>query len=217
MDLSPARSSVLSLASGLVGLTAPDPAFLQLIAPCEVRAGDLRRAAEMARESDCALVYLGLARAAFGAPEQGLYHDGKAFELIYALAGGSPWKPGGACRIPTFAAPPLLADALIWGENGPAHPAHVDACVETVEEPDPYSSSAPPTLGLGVIAGGQRWTAKEATDGLCEPGQVGRETVKRLERALRWDGHGWVDRDNGRRLLACIGADEMAERYASPL
>lgn len=207
MDLSPARSRALSTASTLVNLTAPDPAYLLLIAPCEVRAGDLRRAAEMARESDCALVWLGLARAAFGAPEQGMYVDTTAFSLVYALAGGSPWKhddPLTAIRIPTFAAPPILADALIWGDNGPAHPAHVDACVETVEEPDPYSASAPPTLGLGVIAGGQR-------DG------SGRETVARVGRVLRWDGRGWVDQGNGRRLLACVGALEMAERYASPL
>lgn len=201
MDLSPARSLVLSTASALVGLTGDD--YIAVVAAPELAAGMTGRAREMGAMSGCGLVYRALAAAAFGAPF-GLYPTGEAFAIIYALAGGDPWHPGGALRIPTFAAPPILADALIWGDNGPAHPAHVDACVETVEDSDPYSASGPPTMAVAVVAGGQR-------DG------SGRETVARVERVLRWGGRAWWDQGNGRRLLACVGAQEMAERYASPL
>lgn len=204
MDLSPAHSLALSTAASYVGLTGDD--YIAIIAAPELAAGMTGRAREMGAMSGCGLVYLALAREAFGAPV-GLYHTGDAFSLIYALAGSTPWGPslpGSALRIPTFTEPPIVSDALIWGDNGPAHPAHVDACVDTVEEPDPYSASSPPTLWLGVIAGGQR-------DGSWW------KTVARLGRVLRWDGRGWVDQGNGRRLLAVIGADAMAERYASPL
>lgn len=211
-----AASLAISLASSYVGLVGAP--YIALISAPELSAGLTGRAAEMGAMSGCGLVYRALAAAAFGAPF-GLYPTGEAFEMIYAIAGGSPWHhtdPGCALYIPSLSAPPRLASALIWGE-APGFPAHVDACVEAIEEPDPYSSSAPPVLALSVIAGGQRVTPEDVREGRAPEGSEGSETVKRLERKVRWNGRAWVDEMTKRVLLGCVGAEEMGERYRGPL
>ena len=199
------RATVVDAALGLVGLTYPADAYLAAVAPAEVAAGNLARAREMGRQSDCALLWIGgIAVGVFGA-EARPYRDTTAFQVVYELAGGpcaSPWHLAGAVRRPTLESPPQLGDGLVWGASAGAV-AHVDAAVVDLELDGDVCA-------LSVVAGGQR-------DG------AGNETVKRLPRTIRWVpyslaagrsiGPHWVDTTNGRPLLAVLDADLMAERY----
>lgn len=194
-DLTPARSAFLQASASLVGMTAPGPAYARIIAPAEVDAGMDARVAEMVRESGCGLVTIGLWRLVLSLPAPGLYRDGKAFDDIYALADGSPWHPSGACSLVTREALPQPGDAILWeGVKGGA-PDHVDACVvDLVPGENAFS------LRLTVIAGGQR-------------DEGGHETVKEIERLVRWNRHAWRDAGNGRRMWCVFDCDAMAERH----
>ena len=104
-------------ALALVGLTYPDQAYLDAVAPGETP----ERQAEMGRESGCALLW----RAQNGG--EAPYRDGQAFADLWELAGGSPWKPGGRVRLPVAGEMPERGDAVVYGK-GPGGPEHVDLC-----------------------------------------------------------------------------------------
>lgn len=208
-DLSPARLAILQASASLVGMTAPGPAYARIIAPAEVDAGMDARVAEMVRESGCGLVTIGLWRLVLSLPAPTLYRDGKAFEDIYALADGSPWHPSGACSLVTRETLPQPGDAILWeGVKGGA-PDHVDACVLSITGgPGPLTY-----LRICVIAGGQRIDRKDVDEGRATEDQIGHETVKEIERLVRWDGHAWRDAGNGRRMWCVFDCDAMAERH----
>lgn len=190
--MTPARLALLSASRILLDLTFPAEDYLRAVAPFEMLAGDLDRAKQIGQESGCGLVRMAVEDAVFVMPPRGLYKDGSAFERIYDRAGGSPWAPGGACRLATLEAPPQPGDGIVWGPSGNAV-AHVDACVERVD-------GARSNLVLTVIAGGQR-------------DEHGNETVKRLKRQVRWRGGYWIDAATGRAILSVLDADAMAARH----
>lgn len=182
-----ARDAVVSAARSVIGCTAPSPEYASLVAPDDTP----ERRAQVMTESGCGLVVLGIQERALCVPPRGPYRDGSAFTLVYARAGGSPWQPGGACRVPGLEEPPQPGDAIVWGPAGSAV-AHMETVV------DARADGA--TLALDVVAGGQR----DAHGG---------QTVTQLSRTARWDGRRWVDSKTGRPLLAVIDADALGERY----
>ena len=124
--LSPVRQAIIDACDAVAGLTAPDPAYLALVAP-----GDApERQAQIASESDCGLVLLGIQERALDVPARGAYRESSAFELVYERAQGNPWKPEGAVRVPTLDAPPQPGDGLIWGPSSSAV-AHMEHAVDT--------------------------------------------------------------------------------------
>ena len=198
--LSSARIAVVAYARSIVGLTTPDPDYLALVAPSDMP----ERQARIGDESGCMLVAMGIQEAVFMVPVRGPYVDGTAPRLLEARAGGYPWAPGGALRLATLETPPRPGDAVWWGK-GFGGPEHVEHLVDGEVSGNDIAAS--------MVAGGERWTAKDAADGLCEPGQVNAETVKIVARTLRWNGRQWTDPGTGRAIVAILDADLMATRY----
>lgn len=180
--------SLIEVAQSIVGLSAPSDEYLDLIAHGETP----ERALEMGTMSGCALVWLGLMGRVFVLPERAPYVTGRAFDDVYKVAGGSPWAFGGACRKATVETPPGPGDGMVWGHHGAAVD-HVDACVvDATADGDDWL--------LSVVAGGQR-------------DAYGDESVKLLARTIRWSGGAWVDRSNGRPILAVLDAAVMSDIY----
>lgn len=197
--MTPARSALITASSALVGLIGAE--YEALVASVEVAEGQLARADEIAIMSGCELVWHALVRAVFADLDALPYVTGAAFEDFSRIAGA-------AKRVATLATAPQPGDAIEWGASGSAE-AHVDACVESVVWLGSASGAA---FRLTVIAGGQRRTAAELAAG--EPGVLGEETVKRIERTVSWMGGRWVDVHTGRAILAVCDGDVMAELYA---
>jgi hypothetical protein len=197
--LTPARLAVVAYARSIVGLTAPDDAYLALVAPGDA-AGRQKKVAD---ESDCMLVCLGIQEAVFVVPARAPYIDGSAPSLLEKRAGGYPWAPAGALRLATHEAPPRPGDAVWWGK-GPGGPEHVETVVASDVGSVVDSAQMPSTMLVTMIAGGERMK-----DGPL----VGHETVATVERTLEWDGHGWVDPVTKRRVLCVLDADLMEQRF----
>lgn len=192
--MTPARSALITTASTFVGIVGTD--YRALIAAPEIAAADLARADEMATMSGCALVWHALVRQVFEGLDADEYVTGAAFRDFARVAGRAK------CAA-TAGTPPQPGDAIEWGASG-AYPAHVDACVDS-------SVWIGTSVHLTVIAGGQRRTAEELAAG--EPGVLGEETVKRIERTVSWMGGRWVDVHTGRAIVAVVDADVMGELY----
>ena len=184
--MTPARTRVLAAAQAAVGLTGDD--YRALVAAPELEAGDVVRANEIATMSGCERTWRAIVDTALGIPGQ-LYTTGDGFGDLYRVAGGSPWKPGGAVRLARLDSQPQVGDAIIYGASASAV-AHVDACVVAAE-------LRGTVLLVSVIAGGQRDAA-------------GGETVKLLTRTLRWQRTHWEDVANGRPVLAVCDPDLLA-------
>ena len=189
--LSPVRAAFVDAAQRLVGLTQDDGAYQHLVAP-----GDTDAQAELVARttSGCMLVRAGLEEAVLAVPVRAAFVPGTIPHILEARAGGSPWAPGGAWRIPTREAPPQVGDGLWYGQAG-AMVEHVDACVLSVTPDDDGAA-----VDLQVVAGGQR-------DG------AGRELVAELSRRLRWSGQRWIDLHTGRPVVGVLDADAYAARY----
>lgn len=194
--MTPARSALITAASAMIGIVGAD--YLALVAAPEIVAADYLRADEMAAMSGCELVWHALVRQVFEGLDADEYVTGAAFRDFDRVAGR-------AKRAATLAMPPQPGDAIEWGACG-AYPAHVDACVEYVK-----STAMATSRILQVIAGGQRRTAAELAAG--EPGVLGEETVKRIERTVSWLGGRWVDVHTGRAVIRVVDVDVMAELY----
>ena len=102
VTLTPARLAVVAFALSIVGLTAPADAYLALVAPGDAES----RQKQVADESDCMLVGLGIEEAVFLVPPRAPYVEGSAPRLLEARAKGYPWAPDGALRPVTPDAPP---------------------------------------------------------------------------------------------------------------
>jgi hypothetical protein len=188
-SLSPARLAVLSAARDLVDATAPDPAYLDAIAPTDPP----ERQLEVAKESGCILISMAVLRAAFQLEDPEPYKDGSAPGRLEKIAQGVPWGSfGGAFRAATLATPPQPGDLVWYDKGGPSYPQHVETICEV---------SLSELLRIACIAGGER-------DG------AGNETVRVVQRALHWDGGHWTDIANGRPVMAVIDADLLAGMYA---
>lgn len=193
--MTPVRSALITAAGSLVGLI--DLEYRATIAAPEIAAADYDRAYQIATMSGCELVWHALVRQVFDGLDADEYVTGAAFRDFDRVAGR-------AKRASALATPPQPGDAIEWGQCG-AYPAHVDACVESVA----YRFGV---FIAVVIAGGQRRTAEELAAG--EPGVLGEETVKRIERTVSWMGGRWVDVHTGRAIVAVCDGDVMAELYA---
>ncbi len=199
--LTPARQLLLRALSGVLGLTAPDPRYLRLIAPGDTPGAE----AQWAKESDCMLVALGVEELVYVLPVRGPYVGGSAPELIEKRAGGSPMFPNGAVRLPTLEAPPQAGDLLWYGQSPAAPFEHVEH-VTGVRWPGPATLSealhmnALVSMQVNCVAGGERTPA-------------GLETVEAVTRTLVWNGHAYVDHGTGRPVIGVVDADLLAERY----
>lgn len=190
--LTPARLAVVAYAKSIVGLTAPDLAFLALVAPGDAES----REKQIADESDCMLVALGIQEAVFLVLPRGSYIEGSAPRLLEARAGGYPWAPGGAMRLATLESPPGPGDAVWWGKGwgGPEHVEHlVDAAAADGDD-----------IAASMVAGGERVT---------EGARQGHETVVAVSRTLHWNGHQWEDPHTGRTVIAVLDCDGMARLH----
>lgn len=200
--MTPARSALVATAGSLVGLVGLQ--YKATISSPEIAAADYLRADEMATMSGCELVWHALVRQVFDGLDADEYVTGAAFRDFDRVAGR-------AKRTATSATPPQPGDAIEWGASG-AYPAHVDACV-VLDLSGRLSPAVPfSVLHLTVVAGGQQRTAEEFAAG--EPGILGEETVKRIERTVSWMGGQWVDVHTGRAVIGVVDADVMAELYA---
>lgn len=192
--LSPARAAVVAYAESTVGWTAPDPRYLQLVAPAETRAGDVHAAIAVALASDCILVRMGLEEAVYQVPDRARYVFGSAGTLIMHRDA----KAGVYVPNPTSLTP---GDGLHWAANGTAWPEHFETVVG-VSRAGRVSAQATgeDAFVLEVVAGGERDAA-------------GRETVSLLSRGVVRRAGWWVDAHNGRKLAAKVDADAMADVY----
>jgi hypothetical protein len=184
------RLGFVAVLLGLVGMTAPAEAYLQLVDP----AGPAAERRAVADESDCILVALGAEELFFDCDRTTAYVNGSAPRLLEARAGGSPMAPGGALRLATKTHPPALADALWWG-GVPGFPEHVEHVV-AVRYPAPLAD--PDLLEVDVVAGGER--------------KGGKETVEKLTRTLRWDGKRYVDPATRRPVIGVVDCELLAAR-----
>lgn len=182
------RQALVDATNSVVGWTAPSDDYLNLIDPGNPTA----RQRVVAEESDCGLVSLGIEEIVFYFPARGPYKDSSAFNLVYARACGNPWAPGGAFRLPTFAAPPQLGDLV---EYGPAPSGSPPAHMEHVIEQSVNGS----TLSLKCGAGGEK------TGGL--------ETVAIMTRTFTWGGAHWIDDQNKRPIIGIVDAELLASMY----
>lgn len=181
--LTPARQALLDDALELVGLAFPAQEYLDAIAPNE----SPERQQQMGKESSCGLTLRAMLGRVLNVGLEA-YADGSAFSILWELAGGEPWKLGGACRPATLLSPPRVGDAIFYDKSTVAV-AHVDACVVAV---GPYDGGT--SLSVDVVAGGQR-------------DDHGNECIKRMTRRLRWTGSRWLDLGSGRVVAAVLDAD----------
>lgn len=181
------RQLLLEAASEVVGLTAPDPAYLRLVAPWEAE-HDVARAQSIASVSDCYLVVLGIQERVLGVPARGRYVIESAPELLRARA----LEAHAYADIHASQLVPEPADVLVWAASASA-PAHAETCVSVFHSGD--------IVVLGVVAGGER-------------NSVRRETIDRMTRAVRRRADGrLVDTANGRVLDQVLDAEKLAAHY----
>jgi len=185
--MSTARDNVVTFARSKVGLKAPNPDYLSLVAPGDAPARQL----EIAKASDCGLVLLGIEEGVFVIPPRGEYKDGSAFELAYTRAGGNPWVPGGAFVLPTGVIVPADGDGVVYGNAG-SSPAHMETVLT--------SRLSGLRLMLTCVAGGER-------------DSDGNESVVIMTRNFSWGGVHWIDLATSRPIIGIIDADKMAEKY----
>ena len=187
--ISEVRQRVLAVLQSIVGLTANDDEYLQLIDP-----GDPRQKEQgWAKASDCMLVALGVQDRVFDLPPRGPYVPGSAPRLLEQRAGGSPMSPALAFRVPGSAADsPTFGDLLWWGQSGSAceHVEHLVAIGATSTE-----------FRIEAVAGGERTPA-------------GVETILRVVRTVEFRSGRWVDTQNGRPLVGFVDADLLAARFS---
>jgi len=192
------RTALVQAALGAVNLTAPDARFLALIAPGD----DEARRKQVAHESCCYLVALGIQELALNVDARGPYRDGYAPALLWGRAGGTPWQPDGAVRRVTAFAPPGVGDLLVWGTSG-TYPAHVEHVVGTSGVGIPQSGGAEGApVTFEVVAGGERTAA---------PSKL--ETVRTLSRQCVWRSGSFVHLATSRKLLAVVCAERLTARY----
>ena len=92
---------------------------------------------------------------------------------------------GGTGRVPDEFNFCSLGDGLWWAGSSTA-PEHADACVVGIERHSLYA------VRLAVVAGGQRIKGKRG--------------IAQIDREVTWDGSGWVDSGNGRRMRGVLDA-----------
>ena len=183
--MSDPRQALVDAATSVVGWTAPDDDYLNLIDPGDPTV----RQRSVAGESDCGLVALGIQEIVFDLPARGPYVNGSTFNLIYTRACGNPWAPGGAMRLATLDAPPQLGDVVVYGDvPGPAHMEHVVEATVNVA-----------SMSLKCVAGGEKKGAFE--------------TVAVMERELTWGGSHWIDNANKRQIVGVVDAEILASMY----
>jgi hypothetical protein len=183
------RAAVVVVARACVGWTRPDPRLGALVAPTDTP----ERQIAIEAESLCMLTALGIEEAALEVErEPGPYRNGSAPQQLERRAGGTPWHPGGAIRVPTLAEPPDYGDA-VWYGPGPGGPEHVEHVVEA-------SEVVGGVVVLTCVAGGERDAA-------------GAETVKLVRRLLTWRGTRWLDLATGRPAEAVIDAALLGGMY----
>ena len=184
VTLTPARLAVVAFALSIVGLTAPADAYLALVAPGDAES----RQKQVADESDCMLVGLGIEEAVFLVPPRAPYVEGSAPRLLEARAKGYPWAPDGALRPVTPDAPPQPGDLVWWAKVPGGAPEHVEHVVSVVQDGL--------VLTLVMVAGGERSA-----------------TVAKPTRVADWVGGRLVDRGTKRAVLCVVDADLLAGIY----
>jgi hypothetical protein len=190
LQLTAARAAYIKTNLMLIGYTAPEPRYGQLIDPCD----DIQRQRSVEDESGCMLKELGAQDLTFRLPGRVPYVNGSAPLLLRQRANG----PGlSALKSCDFDNPPQPGDT-VWYSRGPGGPEHVETVLSAEFTQD--GSQAFAVCG----AGGER------TDADNPP--VGRETIARVERTWEWSRAqaAWVDTGTGRSIMFCIDCDDMA-------
>lgn len=167
MEIAELRQAAAARALALVGLTAPSPAYLALVAPWE-SVHDPRRALEIAGLSDCALVAHGYLDGELALRVRGPYVDQMAVHDVIDVAVRAGALRGAAHR-------PQLGDVL-WLLGSATGREHVAIVVAVDVE-------AYGVLPLTTVDGGQRLEDLKRE-----------ETIARVERTITYaDSGGAMD------------------------
>jgi len=122
--VSDAGDKIAAYALSVVGLTAPDPEYLSLVAPWEAE-NDVPRADSIATESDCGLVAHGLVEHVVATPIRGRYVTGSALADLKAVAVTACAYEAGA----TLATDPAEPGDVLHFGPAPGHPEHMGTVV----------------------------------------------------------------------------------------